>query len=400
MQNLLKKYLIENPEELFRAFKCDVQDGPRSFMEVLISNADFKTLFQVLHLIYRKRFFLKDQSYKEYADFSKSINLINDLMNDNYICVFEYIQYFDERKDRQDERKDRFRQDHYKVMSQCMQYVIDICYDFHYRSIIYPYYIRRYEYKLNHVFYKITQGLSREEAYPLIKALLSQSLLRYVQMERQHNLSDARQVVEPDKDCPLRQTTTDRTMFDIILRMQDDNDELTRKILALKYEELLVNKEEYTKRKKMIKIALRDGAKCPTLGTSGSIGYDLYPLKDVEISPHFLTIIDTGVVVSPPDSYYFQIAPRSSTFTNSLLLHPGIIDTDYRDDIKVLICNLTNETIYWSKDKAIAQMILKKKEMLPVLKCCEKELDETQRNKGRFGSTNDSDDIMDITCTN
>ena len=128
----------------------------------------------------------------------------------------------------------------------------------------------------------------------------------------------------------------------------------------------------------------------PKYETSGSSGMDLAANIDanINIDPGKTAIIPTGLALSIPKGFEVQIRPRSGLAAKqkiSVLNTPGTIDADYRGEIKVILINLGQETFKVEKGLRIAQMVV-----CPVVQAQLKEvddLDETERDKGGFGST-------------
>ena len=135
---------------------------------------------------------------------------------------------------------------------------------------------------------------------------------------------------------------------------------------------------------------LSENIELPKYETSGSSGMDLAANVDVQvkIDPGKSSIIPTGISLSIPKNFEVQIRPRSGLAAKnqiSILNTPGTIDADYRGEIKVILVNLGNKPFVVEKGARIAQMVL-----CPLVKAKLKEvknLDETDRGSGGFGST-------------
>ena len=131
---------------------------------------------------------------------------------------------------------------------------------------------------------------------------------------------------------------------------------------------------------------LSETAKAPSRQSERAAGYDLYSSEDTKISPYERNLVPLGIAVAIPSGYYGRIAPRSGlSVKHSLDIGAGVIDEDYRGEVKVILFNHgSKEFIVNNKDR-IAQMIL-----VPVLKVDFEEVDdlpETVRGSGGFGST-------------
>lgn len=136
---------------------------------------------------------------------------------------------------------------------------------------------------------------------------------------------------------------------------------------------------------------LDEKAIIPTYGTEYSAGADLYALldEDLEIKPGETVMIGTGLAMAIPTGYAGLIYARSSLGSKKGLAPAnkvGVIDSDYRGEIKVPLFNQSKETQIISKNERIAQIIF-----TPYLKVNfqeTNELDDTTRGTGGFGSTN------------
>ena len=133
---------------------------------------------------------------------------------------------------------------------------------------------------------------------------------------------------------------------------------------------------------------LRAGAIIPKRGTPGSAGYDLSADTDgttVEIPPGTQYLFNTAIAIALPKGTYGQIASRSSLAVKGLHVGAGVIDEDYRGEIKVLLCNTGTKTRKITQNQKIAQLIIH-----PYLKpgvFLTQELPPSQRGEAGFGST-------------
>ncbi|MGI6607559.1 MAG: dUTP diphosphatase [Erysipelotrichaceae bacterium] len=126
----------------------------------------------------------------------------------------------------------------------------------------------------------------------------------------------------------------------------------------------------------------------PTKGSNYAAGYDLYAINDEVIYPHNTTKISTGLKIEIPEGYFGGIFARSG-LADKKGLRPancvGVIDSDYRGEIIVLLHNDTQIYQMVSKGDRIAQLII-----MPYLSVDfeeVEELNETERGDGGFGST-------------
>jgi dUTP pyrophosphatase len=125
----------------------------------------------------------------------------------------------------------------------------------------------------------------------------------------------------------------------------------------------------------------------PLYATEGSAGADLRSVINYTLKKGEIKLFPTGIKMAIPVGYEVQIRPRSGlalkhgiTLPNS----PGTIDSDYRQDIGVILQNLGESDFEIKKGDRIAQMVLAKYETAQFI--ITDELDKTERNGG-FGST-------------
>ena len=124
----------------------------------------------------------------------------------------------------------------------------------------------------------------------------------------------------------------------------------------------------------------------PTRGSGGAVGYDLYSVDEVVLSPSQRTLVGTGVAVVLPMKVYGRVAPRSGlTVKHGIHVGAGVIDPDYTGEIKVALFNLGDGPFEVKKGDRIAQLILERCETPYVREITE--ISETERGDGGFGST-------------
>lgn len=137
---------------------------------------------------------------------------------------------------------------------------------------------------------------------------------------------------------------------------------------------------------------LHEDALIPKEGTTGSVGLDLASLVSIEIQPSRCIstayFIRTGIAVEIPEGYHGKIFLRSSIGAETKLRlanGTGIIDSDYRGEILLLIENIGQFTEYIQAGQRIAQLILESNTPLSIE--IVETLSETERGSAGFGST-------------
>lgn len=135
---------------------------------------------------------------------------------------------------------------------------------------------------------------------------------------------------------------------------------------------------------------LNDKAKLPCRATADSAGADLCACIDADtvLMPGERKLIPTGIAIAVPMGFGGFVFPRSglsSKFGVSLANCVGVIDSDYRGEVKVPVINHSAEPYTIKDGERIAQLVI-----MPVDLCeygfCD-ELEKTERGEGGFGST-------------
>jgi dUTP pyrophosphatase len=128
----------------------------------------------------------------------------------------------------------------------------------------------------------------------------------------------------------------------------------------------------------------------PTRQTKGSAGYDVRARIEggsFPLLPYMPTIISCGFKMELPEGYHAKICQRSSMGKNGIIIpnSPGIIDSDYRGYVSVLLLNLNNEIMDIKNGQRIAQMLIEKNINAKWVEV--DSLKQTKRGAGGFGST-------------
>ncbi len=124
----------------------------------------------------------------------------------------------------------------------------------------------------------------------------------------------------------------------------------------------------------------------PKKGSKEAAGYDMYALEDCVVLSKDKLLIKTGIAMAIPLGCYGRIAPRSGLACKKFIdVGAGVVDSDYRGEVRVLLFNFGKEDFKVSKGDRIAQLIIEK---IANTELEEVEiLEETKRGEGGFGST-------------
>lgn len=130
-------------------------------------------------------------------------------------------------------------------------------------------------------------------------------------------------------------------------------------------------------------------AKIPTYGSKGAIGLDLYAYNqshEIVVEPGTWMLVKTGISIAVPDGYYGRIAPRSGLALKAGIdVLAGVIDSDYRGEIGVILFNHSNFLFEIKTGDRVAQLILERADRLSPVEV--DELPDTERGSAGYGST-------------
>ena len=135
---------------------------------------------------------------------------------------------------------------------------------------------------------------------------------------------------------------------------------------------------------------LNPAAVIPQRATAGSAGLDLRACltEPVTLRKDEHAAIPTGLAVKVEDGFAAMLFARSGLAIKhgiGLLNGVGVVDSDYRGEIRVGVINQFEEPYTIEPGERIAQMVVMPVSLAPVVEV--DELDETDRGAGGFGST-------------
>ncbi|KAA8900016.1 dUTPase-like protein [Sphaerosporella brunnea] len=131
---------------------------------------------------------------------------------------------------------------------------------------------------------------------------------------------------------------------------------------------------------------LSASARLPTRGSEFAAGYDLYAARAAAIPAHGKALVDTDIAMAVPVGTYGRVAPRSGLAAKNFIdVGAGVIDADYRGQVKVLLFNHGPEEFVVKEGDRVAQLILERIITPDVVEV--QELEESVRGAGGFGST-------------
>jgi dUTP pyrophosphatase len=133
---------------------------------------------------------------------------------------------------------------------------------------------------------------------------------------------------------------------------------------------------------------LDPAAKLPAFGTELSAGMDLSALEECIIGPHEVKRVATGIALEMPRAVHGHIYSRSSLASHGIIALTGVIDSDYRGHVQVMMLNSTEDTVLLQAGDRIAQLVLQLSVNGSDVQLVEvDQLSKTARGGGGFGST-------------
>ncbi len=143
----------------------------------------------------------------------------------------------------------------------------------------------------------------------------------------------------------------------------------------------------------MLKIPLQrldSELKAPSYATEGDAGADLVAAEAMTLpAGGGRALVPTGMAIAIPQGYAGFIQPRSGLALRhgvTCLNTPGLIDSGYRGELKVLLINTDpTESFQIERGDRIAQLVLQKVEQADFVDV--EDLGDSERGAGGFGST-------------
>lgn len=128
----------------------------------------------------------------------------------------------------------------------------------------------------------------------------------------------------------------------------------------------------------------------PSYARAGDAGADLLARLPADLAPAGgRALVPTGIALALPPGTAGFVQPRSGLALRhgvTCLNTPGLIDSGYRDELKVLLVNLDpSEPFHVQRGDRIAQLVVQQVEQADFVVV--DELDETERGTGGFGSS-------------
>lgn len=137
-----------------------------------------------------------------------------------------------------------------------------------------------------------------------------------------------------------------------------------------------------------VDISIADGAEVPKYTRPEDAAVDLRSTVSAILEPGTRALVPTGIRLAIPSGFAGFVLPRSGLAINhglTILNAPGLIDENYRGEVKVVLHNSSSEAFSINRGDRIAQLLI-----LPVPRIAFREvpeLDSTDRGSSGFGSS-------------
>lgn len=131
---------------------------------------------------------------------------------------------------------------------------------------------------------------------------------------------------------------------------------------------------------------LKEDAIAPNYAFEFDAGMDLFCSENTSVFVGERVQVSTGISMEIPEGYVGLIWDKSGlSHKSGLKTLGGVVDSQYRGEIKVGIINLSKEDFVFEKGQKVAQMLIQKVEQIDLLET--ENLSDTSRGDGGFGST-------------
>jgi dUTP pyrophosphatase len=133
---------------------------------------------------------------------------------------------------------------------------------------------------------------------------------------------------------------------------------------------------------------LNSDAVIPKYNLVGDAGFDLSSVQDYIVLPGQTVLIDTGLAFELPSNKVLLVCPRSGVSLKTKLRianAPGIVDSNFRDSVRIIITNTGHTPHFVKKGDRLAQGLIQTIDTVDFVEV--EELSDSERNKNGFGSS-------------
>jgi dUTP pyrophosphatase len=133
---------------------------------------------------------------------------------------------------------------------------------------------------------------------------------------------------------------------------------------------------------------LSAGAVLPSRAYPGDAGLDLTAVESAQLAPGEGATVGTGLAIALPEGYAGLVLPRSglaATHGIGVLNAPGLIDSGYRGEVRVILHNHGSQPFKVDRGMRIAQLVVVAVENVRLVEV--DELPASERGEGGYGSS-------------
>ena len=135
-----------------------------------------------------------------------------------------------------------------------------------------------------------------------------------------------------------------------------------------------------------VRVQLSGGGVLPRYGSPGAAGADLFAAESVTVGPGERAAVRTGLEIELPPGTVGLVWPRSGlAVRHGVDTLAGVIDSDYRGEVKVVLINHGREPFHVAPGDRVAQLLVQRVEQVDFT--AEADLTATTRGAAGFGST-------------
>jgi len=136
----------------------------------------------------------------------------------------------------------------------------------------------------------------------------------------------------------------------------------------------------------VLPVVVGEGGSLPEYGSAGAAGADLRASEALVIPPGARAAVPTALRLAIPRGHVGLVWPRSGlAVRHGIDTLAGVIDSDYRGELKVVLVNHGEEPFKVAHGDRIAQLLLQRVERARL--AAAEAIDDTDRGGGGFGST-------------
>lgn len=135
-------------------------------------------------------------------------------------------------------------------------------------------------------------------------------------------------------------------------------------------------------------VRLDSGLPLPAFAQPGDAGLDLRASESVTLEPGERRLVPSGLAVAIPEGHAGLVLPRSGLAMQkgvTVLNAPGLIDSGYRGEVKVLLINHGRTAVTIDRGDRVAQLVIQAVARVALVEV--RELPSSRRGEAGFGST-------------